>query len=211
MTGQWIATRSITVRLCAGLLAALLVLAGPLARAAAPVHGDPSPSGLARSVEAGRAHWQASERMLQGYSAEGTNVTAWRERGALRKIELTALGERGRVIAEFYWRAGHLISARERRIDYGRLITEIPTDQPLPMTVTQDDVIDYTNGLPRLWWRDGNPGEPRAPLARARARELAHLADSLRRLTRLPPPAKGCEWQCGSDWNDGRCARFVCR
>lgn len=199
---------SMVYRLTALLLAALLGLAVPPARAAAPAPGDPSPSGLARGFEAGRAHWLSSERMLQGYSLEGSNVTAWRERGTLRKIELTALGERERVIAEFYWRAGHLVSARERRIDYGRAITEIPTDQPLPMTVAQDDVIDYAGGLPRLWWRDGNPGQPRS--TDARARELARLADSLRRLVSLPPPAKGCVWQCGANWDAGRCARFVC-
>ena len=197
--------------LSAWCLAGLLTLTTSLAGAAPPALGDPSASGLARGAEAERSRWHSRERMLQGYSAEGASVTLWRERGQLRKIELTALGERGRVLAEFYWRAGHLVSARERRIDYGRHIMEIPVDQPTPMTVVQDDVIDYASGLPRLWWRDGNPGQPRSTEARGRARELARLADSLRRLGTLPPPAKGCEWQCGADWDAGRCARFVCR
>lgn len=203
--------RPIPRRLAAWLLAALLGLAASLSWAAAPALGDASPSGVARGLEADRGRWMSHERMLQGFSLEGASVTAWRERGQLRKIELTALGERGRVLAEFYWRAGHLVSARERRIDYGRMITEIPPDQPLPMTVAQDDVIDYASGLPRLWWRDGHPGQPRSAEARARARELGRLADSLRRLSTLPPPAKGCEWQCGAEWDAGRCARFVCR
>jgi hypothetical protein len=198
-------------RVSAWLLAGLFALSAAAAGPAAPALGDPSPSGLARGFEADRGRWLSLERMLQGYSAEGANVTTWREHGQLRKIELTALGERGRMLAEFYWRAGRLVSARERRIDYGRHIMEIPADQPTPMSVVQDDVIDYAGGLPRLWWRDGNPGQPRSNEARGRARELARLADSLRRLGTLPPPAKGCEWQCGADWDTGRCARFVCR
>lgn len=203
--------RSNATRLCGLLLAGLLGLGVPAARAGSPVPGDPSPSELARSIEAGRAAWQGSERLLHGFSLEGTSVTAWREHGTLRKVEVTALGERGRIVAEFYWRGGRLVSARERRIDYGRAITEIPTDQPLPMTLAEDHVIDYREGRAWRWWRDGQPVSPGSAAARERALDLSRLADSMRRLSNLPQPARACEWQCAADWDGGRCARFACR
>lgn len=105
-------------------------------------------------------------------------ATAYLAHGRIAKIEQVALGESGRVLLDAWWRGTTLVAVRERRIDYGDSIMNLPTGKPLPMTTVQDDLVGYADGAPRLW-SDGRPVTARAQV-RQRGRELAAQARALR-------------------------------
>lgn len=193
----------------------LLHLALPSAVYARP--GDPPTSApvaveRAAAIDARKAQMEVLERPVDGYSPEGTRVTAYLSRGRIEKIEVVALGERGRVLLDFYWRGSSLSAARERRIDYGQLITSVPIDQPLPMALVQDDTVEFSKQGVSRWFRDGRLQAPKGRALAQRARELAAQARSFRRLmsSRVPAGSPGCQWQCADDWAV-ECRSFSCR
>ena len=55
------------------------------------------------------------ERPLQGFAAEGARVVSWGTTGAIEKISVEGLGERGRTFLDFYWQGGQLVVAHARR------------------------------------------------------------------------------------------------
>jgi len=199
------------------LLPALVVLSpcGTAADAAAAASAPPIAAPLSRPaavIDAGKAQMVMLDRMVDGFAAEGTSVTAWLAHGQVAKIEVVALGERGRTLYDFWWHGPTLLAARERRIDYGQPITALPKDLPTPMNVVLDDVIDYRGGTASRWAHDGRPQPAAGREAAARARELAGRARTFRRLMTTPAPRGGaaCDWQCATAWG-AECARFHCR
>lgn len=136
-------------------------------------------------------------------------VTALRDHGRVQKIEVVALGERGRVLLDFYWAKGALLAARERRIEYGDAIANIPASQPLKMSIAQDDTIEYANHGVARFIRNG-VAQPAGGEATERAHELAALSRDFRRLMTTPAPATGCHWQCSGN-GPAACQVFACR
>jgi hypothetical protein len=153
------------------------------------------------------------ERALDGFSAEGARVTAWGTRGAIEKVSVEGLGERGRVLIDFYWKRGQLVAAHSRRIDYGAHITELPKGQPTPTTVVEDERLEFTGDrLVRM--REGERERPVADAsARRRGAEVKASARSFRRLVETPArgsAAGSCAWSCTSE-RGGECFRYVCK
>jgi len=165
----------------AALLACLLALpslASIAAESAGASASAPLPIAAVATIEARLGTLATHERPLDGISTEGARATAYLADGGIAKIEMVALGERGRVLLDAWWRGQTLIAVRERRIDYGDTIMNLPTDKPLPLTTVQDDLVSYGNGAPKLWTN----GRPIAagPQVRQRTRELAARAERVR-------------------------------
>jgi hypothetical protein len=154
------------------------------------------------------------ERALQGVSTEGARVVAWGTTGAVEKISFEGLGERGRVLQDFYWQQGRLIAARERRIDYGANIMELPKDKPTPMNVVEDEWLEFAGD--RLLRRRALGGELPVTDAAARQRvaKLKSDARSFKRLVNAPeaPAASrgSCSWSCAREQR-GECLAYLCR
>lgn len=199
-----------------GTLMLCCVLIAPLsARAAGPIA---SAEKVQRQVAAIDARFAARtplrERPLQGFSSEGARVVSWGAPAAIEKISVEGLGERGRMLKDFYWQRGLLIAARVRRIDYGAHIMELPKDKPAPMTVVEDEWLEFA-GDRVLRWRSLERELPRADAAaRSRAAELKADARSFRRLINAPdaPGAAGgsCFWSCAREQR-GECLRYQCQ
>lgn len=198
--------------------AALLcaVIAMPLrAHAAGP---NVEAAGAQRQVVEIDARTQAQtplrERSLQGMASEGARVVAWGTPRAIEKISVEALGERGRVLQDFYWQRGRLVAARERRIDYGAHIMDLPKDKPTPMNVVEDEWLSFAGD--RLLHRRSLEGElaKNNTAARQRAAQLKASARSFKRLVNAPesPDAKGgiCSWSCAREQR-GECLAYHCR
>lgn len=154
------------------------------------------------------------ERALQGFAAEGTRVVAWGARGTIDKVSVEGLGERGRVLLDFYWQRGLLIAAHARRVDYGAHILELPKDKPAPMTVVEEEWLEFA-GDRLLRRREGDRDMPVSDAAsRKRAAEVKAEARSFRRLMQLPDPAGAaagsCLWSCASE-RRGECMRYTCK
>lgn len=154
------------------------------------------------------------ERPLQGFSTEGTRAVAWGKSGRIEKISVEALGERGRTMLDFHWRGGLLIAARERRIEYGAHIMELPRDKPPAMNVVGDERLKFSSSKlvsMRQLDREFNVSDP---IAQSRARELEGKARSFKRLMMTPEPlgaADGnCFWTCTHE-RDGECLRYQCQ
>ena len=211
--------RAWRARLPLMLLAVTLAALTPgRARADAPaaesaVLASPVPLAAAAAIDARLAAMHTVERAVEGVSPEGAMATAYLSKDhGLEKIEVVALGERGRDRFDFYWHGAQLLAARSRHIDYGAMITAIPTDQPLPMTLTRDDAVEYQGHRMHRWFQDGAGQPVGSKDAVGLAGALAAKARSFRRLM-LTPAAEGaasCQWQCADDWI-GECRRFVCR
>lgn len=154
------------------------------------------------------------ERPLQGFAAEGARVVAWGAPGAIEKISVEGLGERGRMLFDFFWQRGQLIAVHARRIDYGANIRELPNDKPPPMTVVEDEWLEFA-GDRLLRWRQLDREVPsRDDSARKRAAALKAEARSFRRLMQTPDVsgASGgsCFWSCAREQR-GECLRYSCQ
>lgn len=154
------------------------------------------------------------ERPLQGFAAEGARVVSWGTTGAIEKISVEGLGERGRTFLDFYWQGGQLVVAHARRVDYGANIRELPKDKPPPMTVVEDEWLEFA-GDRLLRWRQLDREMPASgDSARKRAAELKADARSFRRLMQTPDVAVGsaesCFWSCAREQR-GECLRYSCR
>jgi hypothetical protein len=192
------------------------VLAQPLcAPAATPMARADKVQQQVAAIDA-RANAGAAlrERPLQGFSAEGGRVVAWGTMSAIEKISVEGLGERGRVLLDFYWQRGLLIAAHTRRIEYGANIVELPKDKPAPMTIVEEDWLEFA-GDRLLRWR--NPERELAvsdASARRRSTELMAQARSFRRLINAPEApgaaAGSCLWSCASE-RRGECLRYHCQ
>jgi hypothetical protein len=201
---------------CLPRAALLCALLAPLA-ATADARGSKTEQ-LQQQVAAidARAKSQAPlrERPLQGFAAEGARVVAWGTPGAIEKISVEGLGERGRMLRDFYWQRGQLVAAHARRVDYGANIGELPKDKPPPMTVVEDEWVEFA-GDRLLRWRQLDREIPASgDSARKRAAELKADARSFRRLMQTPDVAAGsggsCFWSCAREQR-GECLRYNCR
>lgn len=153
------------------------------------------------------------EQPLQGFSAEGASVAAWGAPGAIEKISVEGLGERGRVLLDFYWQRGLLIAAHTRRIDYGAHITELPKDKPAPMTVVEDEWLEFAGDRLLRWRQLDREQSVTDGSARKRAAELKAEARSFGRLVQAPVASAGagsCVWSCTREAR-GECLRYRCQ
>jgi hypothetical protein len=154
------------------------------------------------------------ERPIDGVSAEGAHVEAWGKPKAIEKISLEALGERGKIFQDFYWQQGVLIAARERRIDYGAYITDLPKDRPTPMNVVADDWMEFA-GQAVLRRRSLGREMPKDDAdAREQAAKLKADARSFKRLMSVPETQANkignCVWACAREQR-GECLAYSCK
>jgi len=200
-------------RFAGGLLRSLALAAGLGLASGSASHAGAAPVNIATAatIDARKAQMTSRDRMVDGFSAEGTRVTAWSRRGWIEKIEVVALGERGRVLLDFYWQDRRLALVRERRIDYGDSITALPADAPTPLNVISDDSISYSNGVLSGWTLDGRAQPIKDRAAVERSRELSAKARTFLRLMSSPAPVTGehCDWRCTDTWG-AECPRFRC-
>lgn len=169
-----------------------------------------APPAAVQRIESRLAALAQDQRALKGVSAEGASVVGYRDGGALVKITLEALGERGKRLAEFHFERGRLLYAQVRRIDYGADITESLQGKALRADVVEDQRLSFSGGRLVQWLEGGQPvaaGDPRW-----KAMQADTLAEALgyRRLLQSPAPAgKDCEWACVRPQGAG-CARYRC-
>jgi hypothetical protein len=152
------------------------------------------------------------ERPVQGLSAEGARVVAWGKPGAIEKISVEALGERGRVLQDFYWQRGALIAAQVRRIDYGANIMDLPKDKPTPTTVAEQDWLEFAGDRVLRGRSLAGEGLMDSAAARKLAPKLKADARSFKRLIAAPesPAAGSCTWTCVREQRD-ECLVYKCR
>ena len=145
----------------------------------------------AQGIEARKATMQMDERLVE------------------------ALGERGRTLSDFYWRKAQLIEAQQRSIDYGDIITNLPTDRPPPMTLLEEIRVSFAGGRVAAVRVNGGRASPRKAESRRQAAQIEADARSFRRLMQAPRPSppKGCSWSCATSWDGepAECRGFVCR
>ena len=154
--------------------------------AAAPL-ATPIPLADASAIDAALPAMRTTTRMLERMSAEGAQGVAYSsKRHGLEKIEVVALGEHGRDRLDFYWRSASLLAARSRHLDYGALITEIPLDQPLTLTLIDEDVVEYQGGRVVRWIHNNTVQDVDTSAATAIGRQLAEQAASMRRQMTTP-------------------------
>lgn len=151
------------------------------------------------------------EQALQGFASEGANVSAWGPPGAVEKIAVEGLDERGRRTLDFYWHRGTLVAAHARRIDYGAHILELPKDKPPPMNVVDDEWLEFAGGRLTRWRQAGRDMAVAGKAARARAAEVQANARSFRRLVATPAArgGAGCTWVCARERGE-ECVRYRC-
>jgi hypothetical protein len=152
------------------------------------------------------------ERPVAGVSAEGARVVSWGKANAVEKISVEALGERGRVLQDFYWHRGMLIAARERRIDYGANIMELPKDKPTPMNVVADDWLEFA-GQSIVRRRSLEREVPKADAeAKEQAAKLKAEARSFKRLISAPATSQegSCTWSCAREQR-AECLAYSCK
>jgi hypothetical protein len=199
-----------------GRLVLAVVVALPLgAQAAAPSAAVAKAEQQVAAIDArSKERAPLRERPLDGFASEGARVVAWGAPGAIEKISVEGLGERGRVLLDFYLQRGQLVAARSRRLDYGAHIMELPKDKPTPMTVVEDEWLEFA-GDRVLRRRELDRELPAGDAsARQRASELRASARAFRRLVDAPepPPAQrgSCAWSCALEQR-GECMRYRCR
>ena len=190
------------------------VLAAPLEAAVPIAAADKAQQQVAAIDARSQATTPFRERPLQGFSAEGARVVGWGAPRAIDKISVEGLGERGRVLLDFYWQRGRLIALHMRRIDYGANIMELPKDKPAPTTVVEEEWLEFA-GDRLLRWRQLARELPVSDVsARRRAAEVQASARSFRRLINAPeaPGSAGgsCVWSCART-QAGECLRYHCR
>ncbi len=71
-------------------------------------------------------HFTKIETDLSGYSSEGGELTAYHEKGALRKIVALYLGDYSRATEEFYFIKGALFFVRRIEKFYGKSLSGKP-------------------------------------------------------------------------------------
>ncbi|MEO8312684.1 MAG: hypothetical protein ABI520_16060 [Caldimonas sp.] len=194
-------------------LALLIALTAPIAQAAVS-RAEQLRQQVTAIDERTKSQAPLRERPLQGFAAEGARVVAWGTPGAIEKISVEGLGERGRTFLDFYWRRGQLVAAHVRRVDYGANIRELPKDPPPPMNVVEEEWLEFA-GDRLLRWRQLDRDMPLSDgAARKRAAELRADARSFRRLMQAPDPAAApggsCFWSCAREQR-GECLRYSCR
>jgi hypothetical protein len=152
------------------------------------------------------------ERPVQGLSAEGARVWAWGKPGAIEKISVEALAERGRVLQDFYWQRGSLIAAQVRRIDHGANIMDLPKDKPTPTTVAEQDWLEFAGDRVLRGRSLAGEGLMDSAAARQLAPKLKADARSFRRLIAAPdsPAAGSCTWTCAREQRS-ECLAYKCR
>jgi hypothetical protein len=199
---------------CLGSLLLCGMLAAPqLASARQPIATAEMVQQQVAAIDArSAAQKPARERPVAGVSAEGARVVSWGKPNAVEKISVEALGERGRVLQDFYWQRGALIAARERRIDYGANIMELPKDKPTPMNVVVDDWLEFAGqNLARR--RSLEREMPKADTqATEQATRLKAEARSFKRLVSAPATSKEgeCTWSCAREQRS-ECLAYSCK
>jgi hypothetical protein len=155
------------------------------------------------------------KRGLESGSAQGANAQAWgTSPRSIEKISVVALGERGRVLLDFYWRQGSLIAAREKRIDYGEYSAQLPKEQLNLTNVVADDWLEFAGRV--LLKRRTLDGD--MPIndddAREQATSLTAEARSYKRLMSIPKTKANrtgaCSWSCAREKSD-ECFAYVCK
>lgn len=190
-----------------------LILAGVLGSTFAPAAADgagAAPPAAVQRIESRLATLAQDRRALTGVSAEGASVVGYRDGGALVKITLEALGERGKRLADFHFERGRLVHAHLRRIDYGADIAESLQGKTLRADVVEDQRLSFSGTRLVQWLEAGQPVAAADP--RWKAMQADTLAEALayRRLLQTPaPPGKDCEWACTRTQGAG-CARYRC-
>jgi len=168
---------------------------------------DSSPT--AKAISRGLAVTPDFDRLVTGFAAEGSAVRAWRSRGQIVRIEVEALGERGRQMLDFYWDQRRLVFARIRTYDYGADIMELPSGPPTHEELVEDESMRFA-GTHAQQWCGGWSIKPGA--MQQRASELRVAASNYLLLMRTPhPPPQGqeCPWECKRFTNE-RCRAFAC-
>jgi hypothetical protein len=199
--------------LCGVMAAPLVAVAGTATASAGAVAAAEKVQQQVLAIDA-RATTQTPfrERPVQGLSAEGARVVAWGKPGAIEKISVEALGERGRLLQDFYWQRGVLIAAHVRRIDYGANIMDLPKDKPTPTTVVEEDWLEFAgNRAVRRRSLAGDGLKEAAPQRQQTAKMTAD-ARSFKRLISAPDAAAAgsCTWACAREQR-GECLAYKCR
>lgn len=191
-----------------------LLLAGVLGSMAAAAAADgvagAAPPAAVQRIESRLATLAQDRRALKGVSAEGASVVGYRDGGALRKIAVEALGERGKRLADFHFERGRLLYAHIRRIDYGADIAESLQGKTLRADVAEEQRLSFSGTRLVQWLEGGRPVAGSDP--RWKVMQADTLAEALgyRRLLQTPAPAgQDCEWACTRTQGAG-CARYRC-
>lgn len=186
------ASRAVTAAVAGLLLAAFAPVA---ATGASPPSVTDRPSGSPPSsserwqmppavaaIEASLIVLPRRERALAGVSAEGAQATAYLAEDQVIKVSVLALGERGRTHYESWWNGSRLLAARERVFDYGDIITALPVDKPVRLSLVADDRLVVAGGKRSL-----AALEPLGPREEAsRAAEIEKAAQRFRSLMARP-------------------------
>lgn len=191
-------------------LTILWCLAGaPSAVLAGSVASDRADKTAAR-IDSVLGQLKETSRPLQGFSAEGTRVVAYARGGSIRKMEVEALGERGKRLLDFYWFEGRLVAARSRRIDYGADPAQASKGESTVDTVVEDERMSFAAGRPLRWQQLGRKLAVDSAQARQRGSELQGQARSFLRFMRMREPDAVCLWSCAQE-TTLECVRYQCK
>lgn len=153
------------------------------------------------------------QRVLLGVSTEGTSVTAYRENGKIRKIEVDALGEIGRYLSEFYFKSEQLIFAHIKTISYASHIMETSENSGLDETVEQDDTYFFIDQKLIHWIKSEENVPPSQPGYKEAGKSVLAEVRSFIIFMETPPPEEGedyCNWMCVEKEN-GFCIDYQCK
>jgi hypothetical protein len=206
--------RSSVLRLVLALWCAAFVVAPAGAGTTAVATTAPVPAAVraqqaAERIDASLATLKTRSRPLQGLSAEGARVVAYALGADVRKIEVEALGERGKQLHDFYWVQGRLVAARTRRIDYAAPSGEPAQGRPATDTLVQDDQLWLANGRLVGLHQLGQPAATDTAAARELTTETTGLARSVKRLMQQRQPSDTCLWSCART-SGSECLRYQC-
>ena len=148
-------------------------------------------------------------RMVSGVSAEGAEVTAFREGTAIRKLVLEALGETGKRRAEYYFDGGRLFFAFIQTIRYDSHIMETLSGKTLKEKVSGEDRLYFADGK-LVRWLDFKK-ERSAKDSDWTERETGAQNDAANFVLLMTTAgAAGCNpWDCALE-QAGRCTKYRC-
>lgn len=164
-------------------------------------------------IQSGLLSLQKTQRILLGFSTEGTAVTAFRENGDIRKITVEALGEMGKYLADFYFKNEHLIFSHVRLISYGGHIMEAPESKDLKHDVTEENQFYFDDGKLIRWLKFEELILPSESGYQAKGKSVLAEAQSFVLLMKTLPPAEGedlCNWICSQKEGE-YCVKYQCK
>jgi hypothetical protein len=147
---------------------------------------------------------------------EGIDVLAWGAVKAIEKISVKVQGERGELLQDFYWQQGMLIAARQRSIDYGAYMTELPAHKPWPRKVIKDDRFEFAGDVVLHERSFGVSPTAKVNVHMVLA-DLKAGALSYKRLMEIPETKENkrgnCSWSCVSKPSEqtDTCLAYECK